>query len=227
MAVRHAMQIKPLYYKGRVIETTLTWFKWVFEWRNIKICKMLLALSTLLMVAAGTCANVGWKSFLRENPTEFHDLPLTWEMKKGVPDWLSGTYVRNGPAQVRNRTCNMDWIWRIRSSLSRMINKFPLQISFGSERRHMSSWLEGFAKLHSFKLDGPQVFTKSQRYSCPVETGVIQRQNAGLSKLCSKQGKGGASADGHLKQVWQWGGRVDLVGKAPHHLQDVPRGWDG
>ena len=112
MAVRHAMQIKPLYYKGRVIETTLTWFKWVFEWRNIKICKMLLALSTLLMVAAGTCANVGWKSFLRENPTEFHDLPLTWEMKNGVPDWLSGTYVRNGPAQVRTRTCNLDWIWR-------------------------------------------------------------------------------------------------------------------
>ena len=35
---------------------------------------------------------------------------------------------------------------------------FSRQISFGSERRHMSSWLEGFGKLHSFKLDGPKVF---------------------------------------------------------------------
>ena len=48
--------------------------------------------------------NVGWKSYLNENPTEFHDIPLIWEsgnMTK-VPDWLSGIYVRNGPAQVNN-----------------------------------------------------------------------------------------------------------------------------
>jgi len=87
------------------------------------------SLLLLFLVTLGSCSNVGWKSFLRENPTEFHDLPLTWHTKAHVPDWLSGTYVRNGPAQI----------------------------SFGSERRHMSSWLEGFAKLHSFKLDGPKV----------------------------------------------------------------------
>ena len=58
------------------------------------------ALSTLLLVTTGTCSNVGWKSYMRENPTEFHDLPLTWETKSKVPEWLSGTYVRNGPAQV-------------------------------------------------------------------------------------------------------------------------------
>ena len=61
---------------------------------------MFTALNTLLLVTAGTCSNVGWKSFMRENPTEFHDLPLTWETGIRVPEWLSGTYVRNGPAQV-------------------------------------------------------------------------------------------------------------------------------
>ena len=46
--------------------------------------------------------NVGWKSYLTENPTEFHDIPLTWESgnQTDVPGWLSGIYVRNGPAQV-------------------------------------------------------------------------------------------------------------------------------
>jgi hypothetical protein len=35
------------------------------------------------------------------SPTqEFHDLPLVWEPGSSVPDWLSGTYVRNGPAQI-------------------------------------------------------------------------------------------------------------------------------
>ena len=61
---------------------------------------MLPVLSTLLLVTGSTCSNVGWKSFMRENPTEFHDLPLTWEGGNRVPEWLSGTYVRNGPAQV-------------------------------------------------------------------------------------------------------------------------------
>ena len=67
--------------------------------------------------------NVGWQTYLREDPTEFHDIPLVWEEEAKVPDWLSGTYVRNGPAQL----------------------------SFSSSKRVLTSWLDGFAKLHSFK----------------------------------------------------------------------------
>ena len=46
--------------------------------------------------------NVGWKSYLVENPIEFHDIPLKWENgnQTKVPNWLSGIYARNGPAQV-------------------------------------------------------------------------------------------------------------------------------
>ena len=46
--------------------------------------------------------NVGWKEFFTENPTEFHDLPLNWEKgnNTSVPDWMTGVFVRNGPAQV-------------------------------------------------------------------------------------------------------------------------------
>ena len=47
---------------------------------------------------------VGWKSYLAENPTEFHDLPIQWKSKNNtlIPNWLSGIFVRNGPAQVRH-----------------------------------------------------------------------------------------------------------------------------
>ena len=31
------------------------------------------------------------------------------------------------------------------------------QISFGSTRRIMTSWLDGFAKLHSFKMSGANI----------------------------------------------------------------------
>ena len=89
--------------------------------------------------------NVGWKSYLKDNPTEFHDLPLMWEKIQanegpvGVPNWLSGTYVRNGPAQI----------------------------SFGSERRIYNSWLEGFAKLHSFKMDGQNMLYSGRMLESP------------------------------------------------------------
>ena len=60
----------------------------------------LLTIATLLAIS--TAENVGWKSYFVENPTEFHDIPLQWEMgnQTTVPSWLSGIYVRNGPAQV-------------------------------------------------------------------------------------------------------------------------------
>ena len=45
--------------------------------------------------------NLGWKSYFVENPTSFRDLPLQWDGDGKIPDWLSGTYVKNGPAQVR------------------------------------------------------------------------------------------------------------------------------
>ena len=57
-----------------------------------------------IFISIVTSDNVGWKSYLVENPTEFHDIPLIWESENltKVPNWLSGIYVRNGPAQVNN-----------------------------------------------------------------------------------------------------------------------------
>jgi len=104
-----------------------------------------------LLSTQSLCENVGWKKYFVENPTEFHDLPLTWEDTTVVPGWLSGTYVRNGPAQL----------------------------SFGSERRILTSWLDGFAKLHSFKFSGSEVLfsgkmLESPNYLASVAAGELQ-----------------------------------------------------
>ena len=66
---------------------------------------MLLPISTaiivlIILVRGQRADNVGWRSYFTENPTEFHDLLLDWEEDTTIPDWISGTYVKNGPAQV-------------------------------------------------------------------------------------------------------------------------------
>ena len=62
--------------------------------------KYLIAITVI--IAYAQAENVGWQKYFTENPTEFHDLPLKWENgnQTNVPSWLSGVYVRNGPAQV-------------------------------------------------------------------------------------------------------------------------------
>ena len=64
------------------------------------ICKFFLKIATFVAIA--NADNIGWKSYLAENPIEFHDIPLDWESENltNIPSWLSGVFVRNGPAQV-------------------------------------------------------------------------------------------------------------------------------
>ena len=65
---------------------------------------MYLILFLIIYIACDIASseNIGWKSYLAENPTEFHDLPLQWVLKNktSVPNWLTGVFVRNGAAQV-------------------------------------------------------------------------------------------------------------------------------
>ena len=112
-----------------------------------------------VLLVAGLAApalqdNVGWRSFLQENTQEFQDLPLAWDGDTEVPAWLSGTYVRNGPAQVGLCIIISD----------KQIRLLLLQISFGSKRRVLTSWLDGFAKLHSFKMSGSTILYRYHQY---------------------------------------------------------------
>ena len=104
-------------------------------------------LLSFICFSAVAADNVGWKKYFEENPTEFHDLPLEWEMGNDIPDWVTGTYVRNGPAQI----------------------------SFKSERRIFTSWLDGFAKLHSFKFKGNRVLFSGKMMETPLYLESVQK----------------------------------------------------
>jgi carotenoid cleavage dioxygenase-like enzyme len=71
--------------------------------------------------------NQGWAAYLADEPSEFHSLPLSWELDTSLPAWLRGSYVKNGPGQRR----------------------------FGDERQY-SSYLDSWGKLHKFTFTGEQ-----------------------------------------------------------------------
>ena len=58
-------------------------------------------IATLTLVAIARSDNIGWKGYFEESPQEFHDIPLVWESgNTTLPSWLTGIFVKNGPAQV-------------------------------------------------------------------------------------------------------------------------------
>ncbi len=68
--------------------------------------QMLKSLALYFAILCGSVEsdNVGWDACFIENSEEFHDRQLTWENGEStnVPTWLTGVFVRNGPAQVDN-----------------------------------------------------------------------------------------------------------------------------
>ena len=86
----------PYYYSNVVLKVLLSYY--------IEAIPFIDSLNNLEVIFTGhvTAENVGWTDFLDDNPTEFHDLLLSWEkgFNTPVPDWITGVYVRNGPAQV-------------------------------------------------------------------------------------------------------------------------------
>ena len=84
----------------------------------IYICSLLAAGQAHILHPKAS--NVGWEKFLSDEPTEFHNLPLTWEEEAPLPNWLVGSYVKNGPSQKR----------------------------FGTEERWYSQYMDSWGKLN-------------------------------------------------------------------------------
>ena len=70
---------------------------------------------------------------LDDEPSTFHNLPLTWEEETALPSWLVGSYIKNGPSQKR----------------------------FGSEERWYSQYMDSWGKLNkiTFTQSGEVLFS--------------------------------------------------------------------
>ena len=107
------------------------------------LCLVLLCLHAKLAFSD----NVGWKAFFTENIDEWHDLPLKWENETPIPSWVTGTFVRNGPARIK----------------------------FDSHRREFSTWIDGWAKLHSFKFNGSRVLFSGKMLETPLYLASVKK----------------------------------------------------
>jgi len=69
--------------------------------------------------------NKGWQTYFGNEPTEFHDIPLSWTTNSTVPAWLYGTFMKNGPGQK----------------------------SFGDEDRYYGQYGDSWAKIHKITFN--------------------------------------------------------------------------
>jgi len=118
----------------------------------------MLALSNFFVLIIGTSAIVqastdGYPGWLEDNPNEFSNLTVPWTTipgsRKAIPNWLRGTYIKNGPAKM----------------------------TFGGERSYHNLG-DGWAKLHKFNVfpDGLQYtgkFLKTPIYQKCMEAQEI------------------------------------------------------
>jgi len=94
------------------------------------LCLLPAALSLSLPVASPSESeyNQGWGNFLEDEVTTFTDLSLTWEREAGIPSWIQGSYIKNGPARKQ----------------------------FGDDRTY-SSYLDSWGKLNKFTFNKGKV----------------------------------------------------------------------
>jgi len=119
---------------------------------------MILPLYFILVLIAwgsGVCQSqtVGWKSYVQQEITEYTNIPLKWDSDcptDVIPQWLTGQLVKNGPGRS----------------------------SFGGERIH-TSWMDGFAKLHSFKFNGntSDVLVSGQFIKTPIYNKCLEQKD--------------------------------------------------
>merc|ERR1739838_474495 len=86
---------------------------------------------------------------LADEPSQFHNLPLSWSLNTSIPTWLQGSYVKNGPGQRK----------------------------FGDDR-HYSSYLDSWGKLNKFTFNGELVtfsgrMIETANYNKSVDKGKM------------------------------------------------------
>merc|ERR1711936_608575 len=95
--------------------------------------------------------NKGWEKYFADEPSMFHNVPLSWEHNASLPSWLRGSYIKNGPSQKQ----------------------------FGTEERWYSQWMDSWGKLNkiTFTESGEVLYSgrmiETRNYNRCVEADRI------------------------------------------------------
>ena len=94
--------------------------------------------------------NQGWQDYLGDEVATFQEVSLAWERDAGIPTWIKGSYIKNGPARRQ----------------------------FGTDERQYSSYLDSWGKLHKFSFnEGKVSFTgrmiETANYNKSVAAGKM------------------------------------------------------
>ncbi|XP_066296607.1 beta,beta-carotene 15,15'-dioxygenase-like [Branchiostoma lanceolatum] len=114
----------------------------------------MLFLSTVILAFSGCvqASTVGLEYFFRDNFEEFQDRPIQWFNDTPVPHWVHGTFVRNGPGR------------------------------FNIGGRSVIHTFDGFAKLHSFKINnGTQILFSASFLGTSTYTRSISENDYATS----------------------------------------------
>jgi len=86
-----------------------------------------------------TFSQIGFDKWLADNPTELENIHVHWEKERPVPEWLSGTYIKNGPAKS----------------------------NFGGEKRYANVG-DGWGKISKFNVDSEGVTMSAKFLKTPT-----------------------------------------------------------
>ena len=94
--------------------------------------------------------NQGWEDYLGDEVATFKEVSLAWERDAGIPTWIKGSYIKNGPARRQ----------------------------FGTDERQYSSYLDSWGKLHKFSFNEGKVsfsgrMIETANYNKSVKAGKM------------------------------------------------------
>lgn len=119
----------------------------------LKLILSLLVVLGVVLAPVHASPPPGWEQFLADNVDEFENVRIQWEDATKIPEWLYGTYMKNGPART----------------------------SFGGEHSYQNQ-IDGAAKINKFhisKSDGvvfTAKFLKTAVYEKSIEHGDLVPQ---------------------------------------------------
>merc|ERR1712212_1237126 len=161
----------------------------------------LLLLSGLSLTLANSDPHSGFPTWLSNNLEEFENVAVSWDNSSAVPEWLKGTYFKNGPAR----------------------QDFGGKLSYGN-------MADGWAKITKFNVDSSGVrvsskFLKTDTYrDCEASTD-LPKVNIFSPSTLEWIGYYDPKLDSTMSTA-HWAPEPNTNNMLNYHIKGVPGVWE-